>query len=222
MRRCVVRLLFLLPAILLLAGSSLLALDPLYERNGTAFLLVSDDNHVQDTLDGVYQVNRTPTGDPTKLFYPGLTYGIGVNLNLHLNTFSEKKDNPWINYTGPQQKVVNYKQTLGYYTGAAWWHRCITQVNGAGRIPGSVGHFPCEAHLHPATSYSVIDNAVGGDAGFKLMNIPAGQWYHCTEPAILGWPAPGGWMAPHETNPHPYMSTNPHFAGSRSWKMYSD
>lgn len=216
MRRCVVRLLFLLPAILLLAGSSLLALDPLYERNGTAFLLVSDDNHVQDTLDGVYQVNRTPTGDPTKLFYPGLTYGIGVNLNLHLNTFSEKKDNPWINYTGPQQKVVNYKQTLGYYTGAAWWHRCVHQINGSGRIPGSEGHFPCEAHLHSASSYSIIDNAVGGDAGFKLMNIPAGQWYHCTTPADAT-----SWIhsqTAHETYPNSY----PRVYNAKSWKMYSD
>ncbi|KAF1081798.1 MAG: hypothetical protein GQF41_1438 [Candidatus Rifleibacterium amylolyticum] len=193
------------------------ALDPLYERNGTAFLLVSDDNHVQDTLDGVYQVNRTSTGEPTKLFYPGLTYGIGVNLNLSLNTFSEKKDNPWVTYTGSQEKVVNYKQQSGYYTGAAWWHRCIHQVNsGAGRIGGSVGHFPCEAHLHSATSYSVINGAVGGDSGFKLMRIPSGYWYHCSTPADAT-----SWIhsqTAHETYPNTY----PRVYNAKSWKMYRD
>lgn len=193
------------------------ALDPLYERNGTAFLLVSDDNHVQDPLDGVYQINRTPSGFPTKLFYPGLTYGIGVNLNLSLNTFSEKKDNPWLPYSGSQEKVVNFKQTSGYYTGAAWWHRCIHQINGSGRIPGSVGHFPCEQHLHAASSWSVLDSAVGGDSGFKLMKIPAEQWYHCVVPADAT-----SWIhsqTAHETYP---ASSYPRVYNARSWKMFKD
>lgn len=198
------------------------ALDPLYERNGTAFLLVSDDNHTQDGLDGVYQVNRTASGFPTKLFYPGLTYGIGVNLDLQLNTFSEKKDNPWVNYSGSQQKVVNWKQTDGYFTGQAWWHRCINQVNGASRISGSVGHFPCERHLHAADTWEILNDSVGGDSGFKLMRIPAGQWYHCSTPAPLGWPHPAGWMADHETHAHAYTNPNPYISTARSWKMYSD
>ncbi|PKL41040.1 MAG: hypothetical protein CVV41_18985 [Candidatus Riflebacteria bacterium HGW-Riflebacteria-1] len=192
------------------------ALDPLYERNGTAFLLVSDDNYVQDPLDGVYQVNRTTSGQPTKLFYPGLTYGIGVNLNLNLNTFSEKKDNPWVNYTGPQTKVVNYKQTSGYYTGAAWWHRCVHQINGSGRIGGSVGHFPCESHLHAADKWSIINDSVGGDTGFKRLIIPAGQWYHCTTPADAT-----SWIhsqTAHETYPNTY----PRVYNAKSWKIFRD
>jgi len=192
------------------------ALDPLYERNGTAFLLVSDDNYVQDPLDGVYQVNRTTSGFPTMLFYPGLTYGIGVNLNLSLNTFSEKKDNPWVNYHGTQEKVVNFKQTSGYYTGAAWWHRCVHQINGSSRIGGSVGHFPCESHLNPADQWGVLDNAVGGDPGFKLMKIPAGQWYHCTTPADAT-----SWIhsqTAHETYPNTY----PRVYNAKSWKIFRD
>ncbi|PKL47889.1 MAG: hypothetical protein CVV42_11365 [Candidatus Riflebacteria bacterium HGW-Riflebacteria-2] len=208
--------------LVLMSGPAVHALDPLYERNGTAFLLVSDDNHVQNDLDGVYQINRTPTGSPEKLFYPGLTYGIGVNLDLALNTFSEKKDNPWISYTGPQEKVVNFKQADGYFTGQAWWHRCINQVNGSGRIPGSIGHFPCERGLHPAGSWAVLNDAVGGDPGFKRMKIPGGQWYHCTTPAALGWPYPAGWMAANETDAHAYQNPNPFITTSNSWKMYSD
>ena len=208
----------LLALLLLFLGSPAVvhALDPLYERNGTAFLLVSDDNYVQDALDGVYQANRTSSGVPTKLFYPGLTYGIGVNLNLQLNTFSEKKDNPWINYTGPQEKVVNFKQTSGYYTGAAWWHRCINQINGSSRIGGSVGHFPCEQTLHAASTWGIIDNAVGGDSGFKLMKIPAGQWYHCTTPADAT-----SWIhsqTAHETYPNTY----PRVYNAKSWKIFRD
>lgn len=199
-----------------------MALDPLYERNGTAFLLVSDNNHNQDPLDGVYQANRTSSGIPEKRFYPGLTYGIGVNLNLHINTFSEAKDNNWVNYTGPQEKIVNWKQTDGYFTGQAWGHRCVHQPQGWGRIPGSHGHFPCERGVHAAGTWAILNNAVGGDTGFKRMRIPSGQWYHCTEPAALGWPAPGGWMAANETLPHPFSNPNPYFYTSRSWKMFRD
>ncbi len=214
----------LLALLLVIASSPAVvhALDPLYERNGIAFLLVSDDNHTQDPLDGVYQINRTTTGEPMKLFYPGLTYGIGVNLDLQLNTFSEKKDNPWINYTGPQEKVVNWKQASGYYTGQAWWHRCINQLNGSSRIGGSVGHFPCERSLHAADKWAILTESVDGDSGFKKMKIPGGQWYHCITPAALGWPAPGGWMAANETQAHAFQNPNPFFSTSRSWKMYSD
>ncbi len=212
------------------------ALDPLYERNGLVYLLVSDDNQTQDPLDGVYQANRIPV--PAKLYYPGLTYGLGVDLNLWLHTFSEAKDNNFSAYTGPTDKVVNQKQALGYFTGAAWWHRCINQLNGSSRIPGSIGHLPCESGLtnfnvgdgssqSDSVGVTILANSVDGDGGLKLVRFASGRWYHARDLAALGWPnngngTGGGWYAPSETMAAGYSNPNPYFPTSNSWKMYSD
>ncbi len=207
------KLLFLAAAFLVAVPWAARALDPKYELNGLVYMLVSDNDQNKDTLDGVYQVNRTTSGSPEKLFYPALTYGLGVDLNLKLYLFSEKTDNNPQDWTGDTEKIVGYQQPMGYFTGAAWWHRCITQVNGSSRLSPS-GHFPCEASLNPAGSWAEL-----ADYGTtKKMKIPGGIWYHSADQSGSMWAS--GWFG--STDPTQSSSGGITRNGQISWKMYSD
>ncbi|MBF0545079.1 MAG: hypothetical protein HQM08_11620 [Candidatus Riflebacteria bacterium] len=69
------------------------ALDPKYERNGEVYVLVGDG-----AKRGVYRINN-PSGEggvivdaSNPIFNPGSSYGISVNLDRHVFTFTETVD----------------------------------------------------------------------------------------------------------------------------------
>ncbi len=68
-----------------LNGSVLLALDEQYERNGEAFILIGAGDNA-----GVYQLNNHSSSKGTELLYtPGESYGLKVDLQRNIYTFSE-------------------------------------------------------------------------------------------------------------------------------------
>ncbi|MBF0410914.1 MAG: hypothetical protein HQM10_26450 [Candidatus Riflebacteria bacterium] len=85
----IIRILSICAAVVIFSTAAS-ALDPLYERNGEVYVLIGDG-----AKKGVYRLNNPSgeagitTSEDTPLYDPGSSYGISVNLDRHIFTFTE-------------------------------------------------------------------------------------------------------------------------------------